>query len=40
MGGTGTGKALGLGLDHGAEVVVAECALLLQVDPDVVQVVL
>jgi hypothetical protein len=36
MGGAGAGKTMGLGLDHGAEVIAAEGALLLQVDPDVV----
>ena len=39
MGGVGAGKAMGLGPDHGVEVIATEGALLLQVDPDVVQVV-
>jgi hypothetical protein len=34
MGGSGSGKAPGLGLDHGAEGVAAERALLLQVVTD------
>lgn len=37
MCGAGAGEALGLGFDHGAEVVASPGALLLQVKPDVGQ---
>ena len=37
---TDPGEAVGFGLDHGAEVIAADGALLLQIGADVVQVVL